>query len=282
MSAHNFWNNFTNGFMHGMFNNSPFFGGCMSNFNFFQPFNSCFTAMFTPTFNLPFTPFTPENSIYMCPNVMSQSNFYPYVQNTLQPPSIWNMTIDVNEMFPNEKWQTNTIDNYNYNFNKNNNNNSNYYKNTLQEDVFVRQNETKVNSTKKLNTKDCSTYNSIIQKYASKYDVDPNLIKAIIKQESSFNPKAVSPAGAKGLMQLMPGTASDMNVKDVFNPEQNIEGGVKYISRMLKRYNGNTRLALAAYNAGPGNVKNGKIPQNGQTPKYVNAVMKYYKEYQQA
>ena len=101
----------------------------------------------------------------------------------------------------------------------------------------------------------------------------------MIKQESSFNPKAKSGAGAVGLMQLMPDTARELGVKDRTNPEQCIEGGVKYIKKKLIEQNGNVELALAAYNAGSGNVK-GKIPQNKETPKYVANVMKYYKEYQ--
>ena len=88
----------------------------------------------------------------------------------------------------------------------------------------------------------------------------------------------------------MPGTANEMGVKVDLekgidyrdNPELNIMGGVKYISKQLKRFNGNVRLALAAYNAGPENVKNGKIPQNGETPNYVKKVMKYYNEYKSA
>lgn len=147
-------------------------------------------------------------------------------------------------------------------------------------DVFVR--NTSSISSKKLSKTGCNTYNAIIEKYAKKYNVNPNLVKAVIKQESSFNAKAVSPAGAKGLMQLMPATASELKVSNAFDPEQNIEGGVKYLSQLLKKYNGNTKLALAAYNAGMANVKNGKIPQNGQTPKYVDTVMKYYNEYQRA
>ena len=134
------------------------------------------------------------------------------------------------------------------------------------------------NNSQELSSKDNNKYNKLILKYAKKYDVEPNLIKAMIKQESQFNPKAKSKAGAEGLMQLMPATAKDLGVNNSFDPEQNIKGGVKYIAEMLKRYNGDVKLALAAYNAGPGNVKD-KIPENGETPGYVKNVMKYYNEY---
>ena len=121
-------------------------------------------------------------------------------------------------------------------------------------------------------------YDGLILKYAEKYGVDALLIKAVIRQESRFNPNATSSAGAKGLMQLMPGTAKEMGVTDVTNPEQNIEGGVKYLKKMLDKFNGNVELALAGYNAGAARVKNGQIPQNGETPKYVKAVMANYRE----
>lgn len=132
-----------------------------------------------------------------------------------------------------------------------------------------------------VSSKDNTTYDSLIVKYAQKHGVDPNLVKAMIKQESSFNPLAKSGVGAVGLMQLMPDTAKEVGVTDRTSPEQNIEGGIKYIKKKLKEQNGNVELALAAYNAGSGNVK-GKIPQNGETPVFVANVMKYYKEYQKS
>ncbi|MFD1772931.1 lytic transglycosylase domain-containing protein [Paenibacillus rhizophilus] len=97
-------------------------------------------------------------------------------------------------------------------------------------------------------------YDDLIQAASSKYGVPVDLIKAVIDTESSFNPNVVSSAGAKGLMQLMDGTAEGLGVSDPFNPAQSIDGGVRYLSYQLKRFNGQENMALAAYNAGPGRV----------------------------
>lgn len=144
----------------------------------------------------------------------------------------------------------------------------------------------KQNKVATMNSESFSTYlnkarslDDIFEEAAEKYNVSVDLLKAIGKAESNFNPKAVSRAGAQGVMQLMPATAASLGVKDSFDPEQNIMGGAKYIADLLKRYDGDTKLALAAYNAGMGNVaKYGGIPPFKETQNYVVKVLGFMKE----
>ena len=119
----------------------------------------------------------------------------------------------------------------------------------------------------------------IISKASNRYGVDAGLIKAVIKAESNFNPTAVSHAGAQGLMQLMPGTARSLGVNDSFDPEQNVMAGTRFLSDLLKRYNGDLDSALAAYNWGPGNVdrKPDRLPR--ETRDYLARVKQLYSSY---
>jgi soluble lytic murein transglycosylase len=117
-------------------------------------------------------------------------------------------------------------------------------------------------------------YEYIIREKSAKYEIEPSIIKALINAESGWNPKAVSNKGAIGLMQLMPSTASEMNINNPYDPEENIEGGTRYLRMMLNRFNGDLDLALAAYNAGPATVeKNRGIPAFTETKKFVKKVL---------
>lgn len=123
-------------------------------------------------------------------------------------------------------------------------------------------------------------YHPIILAASLRYRVDPALVKAIIMAESGYNPTAISKKGAAGLMQLMPATANSLGVEDVFNPEHNVYGGVKYIRQLVNRFDGNLVLAIAAYNAGISNVRKYEgIPPFKATHYYVKKVLEYYEFY---
>ena len=123
-------------------------------------------------------------------------------------------------------------------------------------------------------------FHSIILQAASRHEIDPALVKAIIMAESGYNPNAISKKGAKGLMQLMPSTAEALGVEDVFNPEQNISGGVRYFKQLVNRFDGDVKLALAAYNAGSKKVRHYQgIPPYKTTHYYIEKVFEYYELY---
>jgi soluble lytic murein transglycosylase-like protein len=125
-----------------------------------------------------------------------------------------------------------------------------------------------------------SSYDSDIWDIGVRYNIDPYLIKAVIRAESDFNSLAISRKGAQGLMQLMPQTASELRVLDPFDPRQNIDGGTRYLRQMLDTFQGNLLLSLAAYNAGPGAVMRANgVPAYPETVQYVTKVLKHYRGY---
>ena len=125
-------------------------------------------------------------------------------------------------------------------------------------------------------------YYPMIDKTARAHQMDPALIRAVVKAESDYDPRAVSSADALGLMQLMPGTAQDLAVNNPFDPEENVRGGVQYLRYLLTRFNGDTSLALAAYHAGEQNVeRHNGVPPIEATRTYIKRVLSYHKKYRQ-
>ena len=124
-------------------------------------------------------------------------------------------------------------------------------------------------------------YDDLIARASERYRVDSALVKAVIKAESNFNHRAVSPVGARGLMQLMPATAASLQVEDSFHPENNIDGGVRYLRYLMNLFDGNLPLVLAAYNAGENTVMRYKnrIPPYQETQTYVKRVLNYFNQY---
>lgn len=126
-------------------------------------------------------------------------------------------------------------------------------------------------------------YGDSILAAAADHGVEPALVTAVIAAESNFDPRAMSAKGAQGLMQLMPATASDLGVRDVWDPEQNIRGGTAHLARLLGKYDDDVSLALAAYNAGEGTVdRHGGVPPFRETQQYVQRVLDYYRSYRES
>ncbi|MBL6978240.1 MAG: lytic transglycosylase domain-containing protein [Desulfobacteraceae bacterium] len=137
-----------------------------------------------------------------------------------------------------------------------------------------------ISGTRRTSAEYIKEFSGIIKQASKRFGIDAHFIRSIIKAESGFDHKAISSKGAKGLMQLMPGTADDMAVEDPFDPEENIFGGTRYFSLLLKRFKNDKILALAAYNAGPEAVEIHKgVPPFPETKAFVKRVMAYYETY---
>ncbi len=300
MSATNFWNSLANGFMLGMLRNTPMFS-CFNPFNSFGGFNNfnCFGNFggfgglnnwnifggfpsfggFN-TFNIfggGFSPFGGFNNFYSYDNGMASM---PMPSVNVGTSSIFNNNISNSQSLQSIIPQHSSII-ANSNIDSFTRKTGKSSKVSLPDvEVQTKSSSKSTNNGATDNTnlgKWTTKYDGLIKKYANKYNVEARLVKALMKRESEFNPNAKSGAGAIGLMQLMPATGREMGAKNLYDPEQNIEAGVKYLRKMLDIYHGNKELAVAAYNAGPGNVRNGRIPQNGETPTHVREVMKNYR-----
>ncbi len=135
----------------------------------------------------------------------------------------------------------------------------------------------KIDNKQSVNSVSREEINNLISKYSNKTGLDEDFVKAVINQESGFNPNATSKCGAMGLMQLMPSTAQGLGVTNAYDAEQNIEGGTKYLKGLMDRFNNDKSLALAAYNAGPNAVKKyGGIPPYAETQNYVKNILSKY------
>lgn len=126
------------------------------------------------------------------------------------------------------------------------------------------------------------TIEKLVEALAHRYGLDSALVRAVITAESAFNPRAVSPKGAMGLMQLMPSTAKELGVKDPFDPEENVEAGIRYLKALMENFHGDLSLALSAYNAGPEAVRRwGGTPPYEETRRYVSTVLRLYHEFKE-
>lgn len=147
--------------------------------------------------------------------------------------------------------------------------------------IYIRESSSHRTNQPDADTSSSTRYDDLIAEASRRFGVNESLLKAIIKAESNFNPRAVSKKGAKGLMQLMPENIRAFNVSDPFDPRENIMGGTRYIKRMISRFGGQLPLAIAAYNAGPEKVDQyQQIPPYKETQDFVKRVLKYYRVYQ--
>ncbi len=157
---------------------------------------------------------------------------------------------------------------------------TNYLQKKESQTSQVSQNEQNTVSSSSTSTKQVN-FADIIREVSARYNVDANLVNSVVEVESGFDPLAESPAGAQGLMQLMPETATSLGVSDAFDPQQNIEGGVRFLSQLMNYFDGDIEKVLAGYNAGPGAVDEyGGIPPYQETHTYVQRVMDAYQSAQ--